>query len=126
MARARTLTSLLAGVLLCTPFGAAPAAAAPTATPPYTLTTFAVSANGYSQPDSIEQWQDTVLVGFQNHVAKDGSDGKSSTVVYLRADETLRYGKVIEVVDKIVTQPRDGNDRPKNPAKITKVTISET
>jgi biopolymer transport protein ExbD len=27
--------------------------------------------------------------------------GKSSPVVYLRADEALRYGKVIEVVDKI-------------------------
>ena len=31
----------------------------------------------------------------------------------------------IEVVDKIVNQPRDGNDRPKNPAKINKVTIEE-
>ena len=40
------------------------------------------------------------------------------------------FGKVtsgIEVVDKIVNQPRDSNDRPKNnPAKITKVTIQET
>src|SRR5947209_18524723 len=31
----------------------------------------------------------------------------------------------IEVVDKIVTQPRDSSDRPKNPAKINKVTIEE-
>ena len=28
-------------------------------------------------------------------------EGRSSKVVYLRADEGLRYGKVIEVVDKI-------------------------
>jgi biopolymer transport protein ExbD len=27
--------------------------------------------------------------------------GRTNTVVYLRADEALRYGKVIEVVDKI-------------------------
>jgi biopolymer transport protein ExbD len=27
--------------------------------------------------------------------------GRPDTVVYLRADEGLRYGKVIEVVDKI-------------------------
>jgi sugar lactone lactonase YvrE len=40
-----------------------------------------MSANGYSQPDSIVQWRDSVIVGFQNHVAKDGSDGKSSTIV---------------------------------------------
>ena len=38
------------------------------------------------------------------------------------------FGKVtsgIEVVDKIVTQPVGAQDRPKNPAKITKVTITE-
>jgi biopolymer transport protein TolR len=28
-------------------------------------------------------------------------DGRPNKVVYLRADETLRYGKVIEVVDRI-------------------------
>jgi peptidyl-prolyl cis-trans isomerase B (cyclophilin B) len=39
------------------------------------------------------------------------------------------FGQVtsgLEVVDKIVNQPRDGNDRPKtNPAKINSVTIEE-
>jgi hypothetical protein len=56
-------------------------AAAQSATPPYQLSVFAKSANGYSQPDSIVQWRNHVLVGFQNHVAKDGTDGKSSTIV---------------------------------------------
>jgi hypothetical protein len=49
-------------------YGAA-AAASPAAQPPYTLSVFAKSANGYSQPDSIVQWRDSVIVGFQNHVA---------------------------------------------------------
>jgi cyclophilin family peptidyl-prolyl cis-trans isomerase len=31
----------------------------------------------------------------------------------------------IEVVDKIVSAPRDANDRPKNPTKINKITIEE-
>jgi cyclophilin family peptidyl-prolyl cis-trans isomerase len=31
----------------------------------------------------------------------------------------------IETVDKIVSAPRDGNDRPKNPTKINKITIEE-
>ncbi len=53
----------------------------PVATPPYKISVFANSPNGISQPDSIVQWRDTVIVGFQNHVAKDGSDGKSSTIV---------------------------------------------
>ena len=31
----------------------------------------------------------------------------------------------IETVDKIVSAPRDANDRPKNPTKINKITIEE-
>jgi hypothetical protein len=57
------------------------AAQGPVVQPPYKLSVFAKSANGYSQPDSIVQWRDSVFVGFQNHVAKDGTDGKSSTIV---------------------------------------------
>jgi hypothetical protein len=56
-------------------------ATAQVATPPYKLSVFAKAANGNSQPDSIAQWRDSVLVGFQNGVAKDGTDGKSSTIV---------------------------------------------
>jgi hypothetical protein len=64
----------------------AAAAQSPAAQPPYKLSIFAKSANGYSQPDSIVQWRDRVIVGFQNHVAKDGSDGKSSTLVQFSLD----------------------------------------
>jgi hypothetical protein len=60
--------------------------AAPAANPPYTLSVFARSANGYSQPDSIVQWGNSILVGFQNHVAKDGSDMQSSTIVQYSLD----------------------------------------
>jgi hypothetical protein len=40
-----------------------------------------LSSTGYSQPDSIALGRDSVFIGFQNHAAKDGSDGKSSTIV---------------------------------------------
>jgi hypothetical protein len=53
----------------------------PVATPPYKISVFAMNPNGISQPDSIVRWRDNVIVGFQNHVAKDGTDGKSSTIV---------------------------------------------
>jgi hypothetical protein len=53
----------------------------PTATPPYNIAVFANSPAGATQPDSIVQWNDRIIVGFQNHVAKDGTDGKSSTIV---------------------------------------------
>jgi hypothetical protein len=51
------------------------------ATAPYTISTFAASPANVSQPDSIVAWRDSVIVGFQNHVAKDGSDGGFSTLV---------------------------------------------
>lgn len=58
----------------------------PTATAPYKLSVFATTANSYTQPDSIVQWGQHVLVGFQNGVAKDGTDGKSSTIVEYSLD----------------------------------------
>jgi hypothetical protein len=51
------------------------------ATAPYTISTFVTSPINTSQPDSIVAWRDSIIVGFQNHVAKDGSDGLSSTLV---------------------------------------------
>lgn len=54
---------------------------APVAMPPYTIKVFAAAPRGTSQPDSIVQWGDHIIVGFENGVAKDGSDGKSSTIV---------------------------------------------
>lgn len=66
-------------------------AQAPVAQLPYQLSVFAKSANGNSQPDSIVQWRDSVLIGFGDGVAKDGSDGKSSTIVqYSLSGETQR------------------------------------
>lgn len=62
----------------------------PVAQPPYHLSVFATSANGNSQPDSIVQWRDSVLIGFGDHVAKDGSDGKSSTIVQYSLSGNVR------------------------------------
>src|ERR1700719_1237727 len=70
-------------VLLGSLVAPVPAAAQtlPTAIPPYKISVLANSPMGISQPDSIVQWHDSIIVGFQNHVAKDGTDGKSSTIV---------------------------------------------
>jgi hypothetical protein len=71
------------GLVLALLAAALPAAAqnSPMAKPPYTITAFAKSPAGTSQPDSIVQWGDHIIVGFENGVAKDGTDGKSSTIV---------------------------------------------
>jgi hypothetical protein len=57
-------------------------AAAQTANSPYVLSVFAKSLPGhYTQPDSIALGRDSVFIAFQNHAAKDGSDGKFSTII---------------------------------------------
>lgn len=48
---------------------------------PYTVQVFAYAPPNTSQPDSIVAWHERIIVGFENGVAKDGSDGKSSTIV---------------------------------------------
>jgi hypothetical protein len=75
---------LTAGTLISATIGYS----APVASPPYSLSVFATSTNSYSQPDSIVQWKDSFLIGFQNHVAKDGTDGKSSTIVQFSSNGT--------------------------------------
>jgi len=74
---------LIAGAVLLGSLAAVPAAAqtGPTAIQPYKISVFANNPMGVSRPDSIVQWHDSIIIGFQNHVAKDGTDGKSSTIV---------------------------------------------
>jgi hypothetical protein len=82
--RKMTAGSLMACGLLLGLFGTSVLATAqtlPTATPPYNITVFANCPAGTSQPDSIVLWNDSIIVGFENRVAKDGTDGKSSTIV---------------------------------------------
>jgi hypothetical protein len=55
--------------------------AAQSANSPYVLSVFAKGAPGYSQPDSIALGRDSVFIAFQNQAAKDGSDGKFSTII---------------------------------------------
>ncbi len=85
--------SLVAGLLFLGLLVAATPAAAgapPVAIPPYAISLFAASPMGTSQPDSIVLWRDRVIVGFGDGVAKDGSDGKSSTIVEFSLNGTVK------------------------------------
>jgi hypothetical protein len=73
------LYASLIGLLMSA--NAVSAQTSPVATLPYKISIFAKSPAGVSQPDSLALWNDSVIVGFQNHVAKDGTDGKFSTIV---------------------------------------------
>jgi hypothetical protein len=88
--RHRRITSLIVlGLLavLCGCGGSSPGSFAETVT----VTTFAKSVTGkYTQPDSITFNATKVFIGYGNGVAKDGSDGKSSTIV-----EYTMGGKVV-------------------------------
>src|SRR5215472_6490726 len=61
----------------------------PTPVAPFQLSVFAQSVPGsYTQPDSIAVNGGRVFIGFGNGVAKDGTDGKSSTIVEYGLDGT--------------------------------------
>ena len=70
---------------------APPAVSQVQATAPYKINIFSTSPANTSQPDSIVAWGDDIIVGFQNHVAKDGSDGKSSTIVEFSSAGTVEH-----------------------------------
>jgi hypothetical protein len=62
---------------------------APTPVAPYSLSTFAVSQNGYSKPDSITFSRTNVFVGYGNGGNPDGSGGAMSTIVKYKMDGTV-------------------------------------
>jgi hypothetical protein len=77
--------------LLVAPFalGAVPLLAQ-TASSPYTLSVFAKGVTGsYTQPDSIAVLGTRIFIGFGDGVAKDGTDGLSSTIVEYRFDGSM-------------------------------------
>jgi len=71
-----------ARLFLCGALLTALTAVGQVASVPYAISTFATGVAGtYSQPDSIAVFGGYIFVGYSNGVAKDGSDGKSSTIV---------------------------------------------
>jgi hypothetical protein len=85
-----SFSAVASGVLLYCLGSSAAEATGPVATLPYTLSVFATSPTGNSQPDSLVFWNGSVLVGYQNGVAKDGSDGKASTIVQYSLTGTVQ------------------------------------
>lgn len=76
--------------------------------PPYHLKIFAQAVpNQFTQPDSIAVTKDRVFIGFGNGVAKDGTDGKSSTIVEYRMDGSIvRTFSVVGHNDGLKIDPR--------------------
>jgi hypothetical protein len=64
-------------------------AAGPSPVAPYSVSTFAVSENGYTAPDSITFSRHYVFVGYGNGGAPDGSGGAKSTIVMYKMDGTV-------------------------------------
>lgn len=83
---------LILSVLACAAIFCAStqAQSGPTVQANYKLSVFAKSTTAYTQPDSIVRWRHSILVGYQNHVAKDGTDGGFSTIVQYALDGTVR------------------------------------
>ncbi|HEV3263426.1 MAG TPA: hypothetical protein VG013_41710 [Gemmataceae bacterium] len=77
-----------------------------TVAPGYTVTTFATNPSGSSQPDSIVVDGAKVFVAYGNGVAKDGTDGKSSTIVqYTTAGTIVQTFSVLGHNDGLKVDP---------------------
>jgi hypothetical protein len=79
-----------------------------TPTVPYTVSTFATGISGvYFQPDSIALLNGHIFVGYGNGVAKDGSDGKSSTIVeYKMNGDVVKTYSVVGHNDGLRVNPQ--------------------
>jgi len=64
-------------------------AASPVPFAPYSITTFAVSQNGYTVSDSITFSRNNVYIGYGNGGKPDGSGGAMSTIVKYKMDGTV-------------------------------------
>jgi len=76
--------------------------------PPYHLQVFAHGVPGvYTQPDSIAVLDRHIFIGYGNGVAKDGTDGKSSTIVEYKMDgSVVRTFSVLGHNDGLKVDPR--------------------
>jgi hypothetical protein len=76
--------------------------------PPYQMHVFAQGVTGvYTQPDSIAILNGHVFIGYGDGVAKDGSDGKSSTIVEYRMNgSVVRTFSVLGHNDGLKVDPR--------------------
>lgn len=82
---------------------------APLVTPPYSLSTFAVSENGYSDPDSVTFNSTDIFVGYGNGGNPDGSGGAMSTIVeYDTSGNVVTTFTVTGHNDGLRINPKDG------------------
>jgi len=90
--------------------GASPAVAAPVVSPPYALSIFAQSENGYTDPDSVTFNDTNIFVGYGNGGAPDGSGGAMSTIVeYDMSGAVVTTFTVAGHNDGLRINPADGS-----------------
>lgn len=106
--------AICAGIALIVATMARPAVAhaieAPTATPPYTFTTFATNPTGVSKPDSITFNASNVFVGYGNNGNPDGSGGAMSNIIeYDMSGHELKNISIVGHNDGLRIDPATGD-----------------
>jgi hypothetical protein len=92
--------------------GASTAAATvgPVVSPPYVLSTFAQSENGYTDPDSVTFNASNIFIGYGNGGAPDGSGNAMSTIVeYDMTGKVVTTFTVVGHNDGLRINPADGS-----------------
>ena len=113
--KSRVISRVTSALYLGFMIGASTAAAgtapvvAPLVSPPYALSTFAQSENGYTDPDSVTFNESNIFVGYGNNGAPDGSGGAMSTIVeYDMSGTVVTTFTVVGHNDGLRINPSDG------------------
>lgn len=89
--------------------GTSPIIVEPVATPPYSLSTFAQSETGFSDPDSVTFNATDIFIGYGNGGNPDGSGGAMSTIVeYDMTGKLVTKFTVVGHNDGLRINPSDG------------------
>jgi hypothetical protein len=94
-----------AAVVALVPLAARAAAAAPTASPGYSVRVFASGTAAYSKPDSATTDGRYIYIGYQNSAASDGTSGSSTVVQYRKDGSVVRTWTVVGKVDGLRINP---------------------
>jgi hypothetical protein len=111
----RLACALSLGLMIGASAGAANASSTgimvgPVVSPPYALSTFAVSEGVYSDPDSVTFNDTNIFIGYGNGGAPDGSGGAMSTIVeYDMTGAVVTTFTVVGHNDGLRINPADGS-----------------
>ncbi|MGA9722577.1 MAG: hypothetical protein WBQ86_09000 [Candidatus Binatus sp.] len=108
--KSRLLSVFVSALYVAIGASTAVATVGPVVSPPYVLSTFAQSENGYTDPDSVTFNASNIFVGYGNNGDPTGANGAMSTIVeYDMTGKVVTTFTVVGHNDGLRINPADGS-----------------